>query len=147
MPIGGALRTEGVAMMPGFSVESPGEWLMAVLLFVWPLAGPVVMAALGAASRSLRVGVRRTAMAVSALIVLFVTAVLLIASYPERIITVGGDQRYRSEDIRDMVLVVVGCAGVVTILPWLVAYLVVGRRRRRAAGDVGAPGSVTRWFR
>lgn len=126
-------------MMPGFSVESPGEWLMAVLLFVWPLAGPVVMAALGTASRSFRVGVRRTAMTVSALIVLFVTTAQLIALYPERITTIGGDQRYRSEDVRDMVMVVVGCAGVVTFLPWLVAYLVVGRRRRPVAGGVGVP--------
>jgi hypothetical protein len=79
---------------------------MAALLFVWPLAGPVVMAALGAASRSFRLGVRRTAMTVSALIVLFVTTVLLIAFYPERITTIGGDRRYRSEEIRDMVMMV-----------------------------------------
>ncbi|TDC83827.1 hypothetical protein E1193_07885 [Micromonospora sp. KC606] len=110
-----------------------------MLLFVWPLAGPVVMAALGAASRSFRVGLRRTAVTVSALIVLFVMTVLLIASYPEGITTFGGDQRYRSEDFRDMVMVVVGYAGVVTILPWLVAYLVVGRRRRPVVGDAGVP--------
>jgi hypothetical protein len=80
-------------MMPGFSVESPGEWLMAVLTLIWPLAGPVVMAARGAASRSGRVGRRRTAMTVSALIVLFVATVQLIASYPEPITTIGATER------------------------------------------------------
>jgi hypothetical protein len=134
---GPALRTEAITMMPGYSVESPGEWLMAVLIFVWPLAGPAVMAVLGAASRNARVGLRRTASTVSVLIMLFVATVQLIAFYPEPVTTVGGDRVYRSEDVRDMVMIVVGCAGVVTVLPWLVAFLVAGRRRRASPSPDG----------
>jgi hypothetical protein len=68
-------------------------------------------------------------LAVSALIVAFILAVLLIADFPEPISTGAGGPVYEAEDVRDLAVPLLACVGLVTVLPWLVAYLVAGRKR------------------
>jgi hypothetical protein len=117
-------------MMGGWSVESPGEWLMFTLAFVWPFVGPFVMVLLGVTSRSARPWARRTSLTISGTIAAFIAVVLLIARYPEPITTVAGDEVYDSQAITDLVASLIVCVGVITVLPWLVAYALAGRKRR-----------------
>jgi hypothetical protein len=119
-------------MMGGWSVESPGEWLMFSLAFVWPFVGPFVMVLLGVTSRSARPWARRTSLTISATIAAFITVVLLIALFPEPITTVAGDEVYDSQAVTDLVGSLLFCVGVITALPWLVAYALAGRKRRRS---------------